>query len=816
MDTKYLFDLHPPTLGVNGSLLVPLGGSAPLGVSLLRVRDPDSPPESLLLELLRGPTAGYLLLLGGGGGADGRRELLPGDAFTLTQLRHGQPPRVLSLAPLLVDAPGAMATVTKAVLHLDDPDNAADVLVVVLEPPRHGRIARLHGNGELGRFSLDQLGRGQVVYLHDGSSAHADSFLLQAELQGTTPGDIIYSIMPHDGQPKHGEVVLIPMPADGPADSWGPDSSSSFTSFTSTSSFTQQDVNDGAVWYRHFGDGTQRDAFHFQVSTDSSPDLQRDPQVFSIGVLPQGPGVPQLDPDCQLQLTFEVVEEPLYGTLLRSHTPMKTGEVFSFSDVTRNSLQYQHAGLSTQEDAITFSVSDGISMATTVVQVVVLGAGDNGPRKDPAAILSLEVGEKSSTVLRRTQLAYTDNSSPDQQIRIQLISVPMYGILAKGLSPQAHQELAEYSTFTMEDINKQRIRYITSFETGSQPVTDIFHFVVYDGGAAGSRVITPDKPFSLDDLTADLIFYVQEGAGHAQEDIFSFYVSDGHRQTEAFNVEIDIQDGEANAPVVSVSSVVVEENSGVVVTNASLSVRDPDTPLNEILITLDTKPAHGKLRRRQFYSQPLSSGRVLSLGSSFSYQDVLDMLVVYTPDGGGASDQLDFTVTDGVHTRSGTLEFTVTARRSEGPRMTVNRGLQLAAVAKKPKVDSTWTCGGTGFERLVRLLSAGSRVLHSSIRTGSSSKITEQNLKGSDIDSDPLKLSYVLTSDPAAGTLLLNKKKLSVKGLAHSFTQEDVNKGRLQFSHSREETGGSLSFKFNLVDPEGNKLIDQSFFISVL
>jgi len=24
-------------------------------------------------------------------------------------------------------------------------------------------------------------------------------------------------------------------------------------------------------------------------------------------------------------------------------------------------------------------------------------------------------------------------------------------------------------------------RYVTSFETGNQPVTDIFHFVVYDG-----------------------------------------------------------------------------------------------------------------------------------------------------------------------------------------------------------------------------------------------------------------------------------------------------------------------------------------------
>ncbi|CAL8342836.1 unnamed protein product [Merluccius merluccius] len=80
-------DLHPPTLSVNGSLLVPLGGSAPLGVSLLGLRDPDSPPDALLLQLLVAPTTGHLLLLGGG---EGRRELLQGDSFTLTQLQNEQ------------------------------------------------------------------------------------------------------------------------------------------------------------------------------------------------------------------------------------------------------------------------------------------------------------------------------------------------------------------------------------------------------------------------------------------------------------------------------------------------------------------------------------------------------------------------------------------------------------------------------------------------------------------------------------------------------------------------------------------------------
>lgn len=86
------------------------------------------------------------------------------------------------------------------------------------------------------------------------------------------------------------------------------------------------------------------------------------------------------------------------------------GDTFTFSDVTRNLLFYRHAGLSGRDDAITFSVSDGISMATTVVQVVVLdggGGGGDGPQRDPAATLSLEVGVKSSTPIRRSHLAYT-------------------------------------------------------------------------------------------------------------------------------------------------------------------------------------------------------------------------------------------------------------------------------------------------------------------------------------------------------------------------------------------------------------------------
>lgn len=96
----------------------------------------------------------------------------------------------------------------------------------------------------------------------------------------------------------------------------------------------------------------------------------------------------------------------------RTPSPPSAGDTFTFSDVTRGVLLYRHAGLSGRDDTFTISVSDGISMATTVVQVALVGAGEDGPQRDPAATLSLEVGQKSSTVIGRSYLAFTVSGCP--------------------------------------------------------------------------------------------------------------------------------------------------------------------------------------------------------------------------------------------------------------------------------------------------------------------------------------------------------------------------------------------------------------------
>lgn len=85
----------------------------------------------------------------------------------------------MALAPLPVEGRGAQATITKRILQIEDPDNAADGLVMLLEPPRHGYLTRLHSSRALGRFKLTELTREQIQYVHDGSEGVEDTALLQ-------------------------------------------------------------------------------------------------------------------------------------------------------------------------------------------------------------------------------------------------------------------------------------------------------------------------------------------------------------------------------------------------------------------------------------------------------------------------------------------------------------------------------------------------------------------------------------------------------------------------------------------------------------
>lgn len=73
-----------PSLYINGSLLVPIGGVKPLDPALVSIKDADSQLESMLLQLLQPPSNGHLVVLEN----DRERALDRDDTFTFTQLKR--------------------------------------------------------------------------------------------------------------------------------------------------------------------------------------------------------------------------------------------------------------------------------------------------------------------------------------------------------------------------------------------------------------------------------------------------------------------------------------------------------------------------------------------------------------------------------------------------------------------------------------------------------------------------------------------------------------------------------------------------------
>ncbi|MGH0123135.1 UNVERIFIED_CONTAM: hypothetical protein FKN15_026250 [Acipenser sinensis] len=202
-----------PVLHVNGSLIVKIGGTKPLDFSFMSAHDPDSSAENLMFYLVQLPDNGRLVKMVKGKEVRLNRD----DTFTFRDLREQavrfihakeksksgqfilkvsdqqlfsqpksinvqavslQAPYVLTNEALLVSK-GEAGTISSLLLKIEDDDNLQDILVMVLDPPKHGRLVRLHGDVAVQQFRPDDLERGQLQYVHDGTDSQQDLVLLQ-------------------------------------------------------------------------------------------------------------------------------------------------------------------------------------------------------------------------------------------------------------------------------------------------------------------------------------------------------------------------------------------------------------------------------------------------------------------------------------------------------------------------------------------------------------------------------------------------------------------------------------------------------------
>jgi VCBS repeat-containing protein len=373
-----------------------------------------------------------------------------------------------------------------------------------------------------------------------------------------------------------------------------------------SSTFTQDDVDQGLIRYVHNGGETTSDSFTFQVSDGGSAPITAN---FNINVNPIN-DVPTLvvnqtlpvtegqsgiinntlllssDPDnTASQLAYTVTNLPSSGSVRLNGSNLTIGQSFTQQDVNLNRVTYRHDGSETTTDSFTFTVSDGAggNIGSTSFRIGVT------PVDDPPLVVSngpLTISEGAITTITKTVLQTTDPES--QPLTYKLVAQPLHGTLSLNGAT-----LTTNSTFTQADIDSGRLSYQ---HDGSETSNDAFFYNVTDGTTGSNQIfninVTPvnDPPQFL-------------------------------TPNPTITVPGDV-------------SSVTEISAGV------LQVTDVDNKAGQLVYRLVSAP-------NSTYGQLKLNGSSLLTGQTFTQADIDAGKVTYQSVGGGSTDTFQFSVSDG-------------------------------------------------------------------------------------------------------------------------------------------------------------------------
>ena len=291
-----------------------------------------------------------------------------------------------------------------------------------------------------------------------------------------------------------------------------------------------------------------------------------------------------------------------------------------------------------------------------------------------------------------------------------------------------------------------------------------------DAGATLTYSITGGNGlggFTIDASTGEIT--VANSAVLDYENVSSFTltvdVSDG-ANTDTATITINLTDvNEAPVLAANTGSTVVQ-GGPTFITTAELQVTDVDSAPAQLIYTVTVGPANGQLE--------LVAAPGVSI-NSFTQAQIDSGQVVYVHNGSfTASDSFLFTVSDGAGGSIGATTF----------------GITVTSVNSAPSLDTN----------------AGSTVVQ-----GLTDLITSGELHVTDTDNAPAQLTYTVTIAPLNGRLELT----TAPGVTiNSFTQADVNAGRLVFVHSGA-VSTSDSFTFTVSDGVGGTIGASTFNFTV-
>jgi hypothetical protein len=739
----------------NNGLTVTEDSAAVITTADLNATDVDTADEDLIYTVTASPVNGYLELTTNAGVSitsftqadlaagivryvhDGSETSTDSFSFTLSDQTTTLSAATFNIAVDPVDDPpqldnngllvseGGAATITAADLDATDADTAdAGLIYTLTSEPANGRLELSTNPGtSIISFTQADLAAGLVQYVHDGAETASDSFSFDLSDGTTTLAGNTFniSITAVDEAPAlttntgttvaEGSSTLIGTAQLSAADV---DTASANLVYTVTAapaagylelttnagvaitSFTQADLAAGIVNYVHDGSEAASDSFTFTLSDGTttlgaatfnitvSP-VNDPPQVTNNGAtVTEGSSaiittaeLDAADADtADANLVYTVTAAPTSGYLELTTNAGVSITSFTQADLDAGIVNYVHDGSETTTDSFSFSLSDGTTTLSGNTFNVTVDPGDDAPVL--AANSPATLNEGATVSVTTANLNVTDVDTANFNLTYTLTSSPSNGYLQYNTSPGT-----AITSFTQADLEAGLVEYV---HDGSETTSDSFTFIVSD-------------------LTTTL-------------------------SASTFSISVTPVD---DAPNLTNTGVTAIESSSAIITTSSLSASDPDTANANLVYTVNSSPAHGRLE--------LTTNAGVSI-TSFTQADLAAGLVRYVNDGSeNTSDSFTFTLSDGTTTLSGNTFNIAVTPVDDAPVLAANTGASVSVF-------------------------------------GGSTIITSTQLQATDVDTSTSNIVFNVTTSPTKGYLELTTNP----GVAiTSFTQADIDAGRVRY-----------------------------------
>ncbi|MEQ9438191.1 MAG: cadherin-like domain-containing protein [Cyclobacteriaceae bacterium] len=404
----------------------------------------------------------------------------------------------------LTVAQGDTATLAQAALEVTDAESGPEALTfTITQVPVNGVLQKDGVDIEAsGTFTQQEINNGLITYIHDNSVNLSDSLKFTvndgvggvlAEINfaititasdNTLPviatnagisvpiGDTVavsqnaLEVTDEESAPEAIIYTLVSIPATGSLQK-------NEVALAVNETFTQADINSGAIIYIHDGGESTTDGFSFTVADEDGGATAE--TAVAITITPAGTPTANAGPDQIVTTAGDTANVTLNGTASSDEDGTIVSYLWSENDeaLPGGDVAQPTVALAVGMHTIALTVTDDAGLTASDTVMITVNVGDN---TDPVVATNavLNLPQQGDTVaITQAELEVTDAESNPEAITYTLTQVPANGSLQRDGT-----DLAAAGTFTQQDINDGLISYANS---GASEASDSFSFTVADG-----------------------------------------------------------------------------------------------------------------------------------------------------------------------------------------------------------------------------------------------------------------------------------------------------------------------------------------------